>query len=43
MLVYATNWPNVWKSLEDTWLPMFGWIAIIVIMVIVIRFVRRKK
>jgi|GEM_PF-4504003 len=43
MLAYVTNWINVWKSVEDTWLPLFGWIAVVVIVIIVIQLIRKKK
>ncbi len=37
------NWDAVWQSVTDTWLPMFGWIAVIVIAIIVISIIRKRK
>lgn len=37
------NWNAVWQSITDTWLPLFGWIIIIVIAIILIRFIKNKK
>ena len=33
----------VWQSITDPWLPLFGWIIIIVIAIILIRFIKNKK
>ena len=37
------NWNAVWQSITDTWPPLFGWIIIIVIAIILIRFIKNKK
>ncbi len=37
------NWDAVWQSVTDTWLPMFGWIAVIVIAIIVISIIRKRN
>ena len=37
------NWSAVWQSATDTWLPLFGGIAVIVVAIIVIHFIRRRK
>ena len=37
------NWSGVWQSVTDTWLPLFGGIALIVVAVIVIHIIRKRK
>lgn len=37
------NWDAVWQSVTNTWLPMFGWIAVIVIVIIAISIIRKRK
>lgn len=37
------NWSAVWQSVTDTWLPLFGWIAVIIIAAIVIHIIRKRK
>lgn len=37
------NWNGIWQSIVDTWLPLFGWIIAIVIVVIVIRIIHKRK
>ena len=37
------NWSAVWQSVTDTWLPLFGGIALIVVAVIVIHIIRKRK
>ena len=37
------NWNAVWQNITDIWLPLFGWVIIIVIAIILIRFIKNKK
>lgn len=37
------NWSAVWQSVTDTWLPLFGWIVVIIIAAIVIHIIRKRK
>ena len=37
------NWSAVWQSVTDTWLPLLGGIALIVVAVIVIHIIRKRK
>jgi hypothetical protein len=37
------NWSAVWQSVTDTWLPLIGWIAVIIIVTIVIHIIRKRK
>ena len=37
------NWSAVWQSVTDTWIPLFGGIALIVVAVIVIHIIRKRK
>lgn len=37
------NWSAVWQSITDTWLPLFGGIALIVAILVVIHIIRKRK
>lgn len=37
------NWDAVWQSVTDTWLPIFGWIAVIMTAFIVISIIRKHR
>ena len=37
------NWSAVWQSITDTWLPLFGSIAVIAAAIIVIHMIRKRK
>ena len=37
------NWSAVWQSVTDTWIPLFGGIAVIVIAIIVIHIIRKSR
>ena len=37
------NWSAVWQSVTDTWLPLFGGTALIVVTVIVIHIIIKRK
>ncbi|WP_268877872.1 hypothetical protein [Anaerosacchariphilus polymeriproducens] len=37
------NWNGVGQSILDTWLPLFGWIGMIVVVIIIICMVRKKR
>ncbi|EET58881.1 hypothetical protein BRYFOR_09169 [Marvinbryantia formatexigens DSM 14469] len=37
------NWSAVWQSITDTWLPLFGGVALIVILLIVIHIIKKHK
>lgn len=37
------NWSAIWQSVADTWLPIFGWIAIVIIAIIVIHIIKKHK
>lgn len=37
------NWNGVLQSIIDTWLPLFGWIIVIIIVVMVIKAINKRK
>ena len=39
----SVNWSGVLKSIIDTWLPLFGVIGIAIIIVLVIKFHKKRK
>lgn len=37
------NWSAVFQSIVDTWLPLFGVVAAIIVIAVVVHFVRKRK
>lgn len=37
------NWDAVFQSIVDTWLPLFGVVAAIIVIAVVVHFVRKRK
>lgn len=39
----SVNWENVWQSVMDFWVPTFGWVIAIIVILIIIKLVKKKK
>ncbi len=37
------NWSAVWQSITDTWFPLLGGIAVIIVAIIVIHVIKKHK
>lgn len=37
------NWSAVWQSIENTWLPLIGTIAVVIIAAIIIHIIKKRK
>ena len=43
MLPENVKWEAVFQSIEDTWLPLIGMVASIVVIAIIVHVVRKKR